>query len=305
MEFNCYNSLFEAIITEDLAIRFAIRFRLIKTTGRLCECGSDLICSNDNSQKLKYRFRCCNSSNICKKTYSILHGTWFWRSHLSIRDQILMIYCYCLELNSIQMMSIFGLGSVHSVADWQNYFRDLCAIYLSETNNHKIGGPNLNVEIDETKIFKNKNRVGRLTNEQEIKDWVFGGICRETKETFFCIVADRSANSLMELLQNNVEVGTHVISDCWSSYNNISNYGYTHSRINHSQNFILPNNPNVHTQTIERAWRGLKENIPRGSRYESRLEYIIQYSFKRKCNWYSLNTSSRFLFLLNLIAEYY
>ena len=81
-----------------------------------------------------------------------------------------MIYCYCLELNSTQSSNIIGLGSVHTTANWGNYFRDVCSIFLSETSNHKIGSLNLNVEINKTKIFKNKNRVVRLTNEQKIKE---------------------------------------------------------------------------------------------------------------------------------------
>ena len=203
------------------------------------------------------------------------------------------------------MIGMFDLKAGHTAADWENYFRDISSIYLTETNNNKIGAPGMTVEIDETKIFKSKNHTGRATNEQLRNEWLFGGICRETKKTFFLIVPDRTETTLMQLLQDNVELGTHVISDSWRSYWRISNYGYSHAMVNHSENFIDPSDENTHTQTIERTWRTLKENIPPSSRYNSRIRYIIQYSFKRRTNWYKLTSAQRFVLLLNLIANYY
>ncbi|CAG2250621.1 unnamed protein product [Mytilus edulis] len=44
----------------------------------------------------------------------------------------------------------------------------------------KIGGPSLMVEIDEAKFGKRKYNRGRVVD----RNWVLGGICRETKEMF-------------------------------------------------------------------------------------------------------------------------
>ena len=302
MIFNSYNSLFSLIIDEEKALIFALEFNLIKR-NRICECNTNLIWSKDVRQKLGYRFRCSN--NLCKKTYLILHGTWFYKAKLSLQDQILMIYCYCMEMSPLQLTGMFGLGSGHTSSDWNNYFRDVCAIHLLEMPQQKIGGNELIVEIDKTKIFKNKNNVGRLTREQETCEWVFGGICRETKETFFTLVQDRKRNTLMQLIENNVNPGTHIISDSWRSYWHIEELGYRHSMINHFKNFIDEMDNTIHTQTIERTWKGLKENIPKASRYSSRSSYIIQYGFKKKTGWYNMNSGERFSLLLNLIALYY
>jgi IS1 family transposase len=305
MQFDSYNSLFKQISTEPRAFEFALQWNLIKKEGRICQCGAELTCTKDNNQPFGFRFRCSKSRSICMKTYSLLHGTWFARSHLPISDQIMMIYCYSLDMTPAQLTGMFGLGSAHTVVDWANYFRDVSAIYMAKREATKIGGLGCTMEIDETKVFKNKNHTGRLTTEQERHQWLFGGICRETKETFFCIVADRTEKTLMCLLQEHVEVGTHIISDCWSSYSRIASYGYTHSSVNHSENFVAPEDPNTHTQTIERTWRSLKENIPPGSRYESRINYILHYSFKRHTGWYGLVPKDRFSLLVNLIATYY
>jgi hypothetical protein len=302
MEPTSYNSLCRQLSNEEQGFTFAINKGLIRKK-RNCECGAELSYAVDSRQKFGHRFRCTKTA--CNKTYSILHGTWFAKSKLPIHDQILLIYCYCLDATSTQLIGMFNFGSRQTAADWSNYFRDICAIYLSECSKMKIGGPGLTVEIDETKIFKRKNITGRLLLEEERGEWLYGGICRETNETFFRIVTDRTEATLMKLLQENVETGTHILSDGWASYRNIPNYGYTHSTVNHSENFVSPLDPNVHTQKIERTWRSVKENIPKSSRYEARTSYILEFSFKKKTNWYALSANERFSLLLSLIARFY
>lgn len=304
MNFKSYNDLFAYIADETLAFNFAIETSLIKLE-RTCECSTPLCLEKDLTQKYGWRFRCISSRSLCRKSYSLLHGTWFWKSKLSIRDQILAIYAYGLECSPMQLSGLLGINAKTTTADWSAYFRDICAIYLSEMNSIKIGGEGLHVEIDESKIFKNKNHIGRLTRQQETREWVFGGICRETKETFFEIVNDRREETLKDAIERNVERGSHIISDQWRSYQNIQNWGYLHSTINHSESFISPEDDLIHTQTIERCWRGLKENIERKSRYESRASYMLVYSFKRRTGWYNMNHSERFNLLIGLISSYY
>jgi hypothetical protein len=216
-----------------------------------------------------------------------------------------MIYCYALETTSFQLSNIFGLGSKSTVADWANYASDISALYLSEASSRKIGGPEATVEIDETQIFRNKNHAGRLTGEQARRKWLFGGICRETKETFFVLISDRSEATLMAALQAHVVAGTRIISDGWAAYRNIPSYGFPHEWVNHSENFLSPEDGDIHTQTIERAWRGVKENIPQGTRYEARLRHIINYGFKGHTDWYNMTAGQRFALLIDLISRFY
>jgi hypothetical protein len=150
--FNSYNSLIEHIPNEAKAVEFAIEQGLIKLAGRTCECGAVLNVVKDTSQRVGIRFRCSKSRAICNKNYSILHGTWFAKSNLPIRDQILLIYCYALETPSSLMSGIIGFGSHHTACDWFNYSKDISALYLLESNDVKIGGIGCTVEIDETCI---------------------------------------------------------------------------------------------------------------------------------------------------------
>lgn len=60
-----------------------------------------------------------------------------------------------------------------------------------------------------------KNNVGRVLPPQ----WVFGGICRQTRETFIVPVQDRTAETLLAVVRAKIAVGSTVMSDCWRSYN--------------------------------------------------------------------------------------
>ena len=60
-----------------------------------------------------------------------------------------------------------------------------------------------------------KNNVGRVLPTQ----WVFGGICRQTRETFIVPVQDKTAETLLAVVRAKIAVGSTVMSDCWRSYN--------------------------------------------------------------------------------------
>jgi len=47
--------------------------------------------------------------------------------------------------------------------------------------------------------------------------------------------------------------GTIIYSDQWAAYGDITGLGFQHYKVNHSLNFVNPNN-GVHTQNIESYW---------------------------------------------------
>uniref|UniRef100_A0A158P4I5 ISXO2-like transposase domain-containing protein n=1 Tax=Tetranychus urticae TaxID=32264 RepID=A0A158P4I5_TETUR len=146
-----------------------------------------------------------------------------------------------------------------------------------------IGGTGRIVEIDETMVFKRKYNRGRLSSEQKRQVWVFGGIDRESKETFAKIVEKRDEATLLEVIKRNILPGTTIYSDGWRSYNNLNQHNYyLHDSVNHSENFLNPSNKSVHTQTIERNWRSLKNNIPKSSHGPKKDDYLIEFLYKSR-----------------------
>ena len=69
------------------------------------------------------------------------------------------------------------------------------------------------VEIDEKFGRRKYNRGGVVEGQ-----WVIGGICRETKESFFVPVADRSKATLLPIIKEHVAVGSVIYTDQWAAY---------------------------------------------------------------------------------------
>ena len=51
-----------------------------------------------------------------------------------------------------------------------------------------------------------------------------------------------------------------LYGDGWRGYSQIAEH-YTLKTVNHSVNFVDPENPQIHTNNIERFWRTLKNEI--------------------------------------------
>ena len=168
--------------------------------------------------------------------------------------------------------------SRQSSVDWRSFCSEVTVNWLN--NQEPIGGQGVIVEIDETFFVKQKYNRGRELRQI----WLFGGIERESKKKFIVPLhrqdQDRSARTLIPLIKQYIKSGSIVISDGWLAYKNLSKEGYTHRVINHSENFVDPDDPTVHTQTIERQWRNLKEWTKRpGLRTQYFEQYFGRYLF--------------------------
>ena len=93
----------------------------------------------------------------------------------------------------------------------------MCASYVLQQQQHQIGGVGFTIEIDEAMFSRRKNHVGRVLPQQ----WCFGGICRETRESFLVAVDDRSANTLIPIIIDKIAPGSTIISDGWAAYNTV------------------------------------------------------------------------------------
>ena len=109
-------------------------------------------------------------------------------------------------------------------------------MFWAEKHSEKLGGPERIVEIDEAKIGKRKYNRGRLVKGH----WIFGGYERESKKIFIVPVEDRTETTLLACIKEWILPGTTIVSDCWKSYNCLSNEGFQHLTVNHSYNFVDP-----------------------------------------------------------------
>jgi hypothetical protein len=72
------------------------------------------------------------------------------------------------------------------------------------------------VEIDETKLGKRKYHRGHWVEGV----WVIAGVERTGEKRFFAVeVADRTAETIKEILDEYILPGSIIYTDCWKSYN--------------------------------------------------------------------------------------
>ena len=116
-------------------------------------------------------------------------------------------------------------------------------VFWALQQGNQIGGVGFHVEIDKSKFGKRKYNEGRVIEGQ----WVFGGICHETRELFMVPMPTRDRDTLLSIIKEKILPGTTIISDCWKAYNCLEADGYKHFKVNHSVNFV---DPDTHFHTI-------------------------------------------------------
>lgn len=241
--------------------------------------------------------------SICQKTRSILYGSWFHKSKLSIKQALCVVAAHAAGIGRDALMFYAGIHSPTTAADWRSFFHDICDRAVFELRRGKIGGPGMIIEVDESMLFRRKNHVGRLLSAEQTPTWVFGGVCRQTGDAFLVPVIRRDEATLLTAIHDNIEAGSTIMSDCWGGYINVNSLGYQHFRVNHRYNFISPQDTEVHTQTVERMWKSLKDIIPEKTSEDDKWRYLAEYIFKRHIGWYNLTIGERILAILKAITE--
>lgn len=242
-------------------------------------------CQNGHAMRLQIRdkgdrWRCHIRGCRCEK--SIRADTWINPSKLPFQTIILFIYCWSKELTSVRFCQEELEISCDTIVNFNNYLREVCAYSLMQ-NPPIIGGPGLTVEIDETLYSRRKNHRGRVLPQA----WVFGGICRETNESFLFEVPDRTAQTLLPIIQNNIRPGSIIVSDEWRSYLRVGTLpqNYQHLTVNHSQHFVDPIT-GAHTQKIESTWNRAKSRNKRhcGTNREMIPGYLCEFMWRQRLN---------------------
>ena len=247
-----------------------------------------------------YMWRCSKKS--CNGEVSIRHNSWFCGSHLSISKILALTYAWAHSFTTSQAMhetsSRDKTTSSETVVDWYNYCREVCAEIISRHHTGRIGGSGKIVEIDESKFGRRKYHRGRVVEGQ----WVFGGICRETKECFVVPVNSRDKATLLPIIQDRILPGTCVMSDLWRAYDCLNDEGFQHLTVNHSLNFVDPDT-GAHTPNIENTWWVAKRSLPQTGRSRDMFEnYLLEFLWRRH---YRTHDSFPFFLFLEHITEIY
>ncbi|XP_053598602.1 uncharacterized protein LOC106693789 [Microplitis demolitor] len=156
---------------------------------------------------------------------------------------------YCLFVGEYLLMNPphqeflireFGL-SPNTYSDWSSFIREVWEYLVIENSDEKIGGRGKIVEIDKAKFGKRKYNRGRVIDGE----WIFSGIERETNKVFMETVPDRTQKTLLEVIKRKIRPHTTIISDCWRAYDCLEDEGFKHLKVNHSLNFVNPEEEEV------------------------------------------------------------
>ncbi|CAG9857125.1 unnamed protein product [Phyllotreta striolata] len=191
----------------------------------------------------------------------LIHG-----SHLKLSQLLVILHEWSMDQPQEEIARVARINQTTTVVDWSNFCRDVCRHHF-DLHENLIGGFNDDgtskiVEIDESYFFKRKYNRGAVRPGL----WVFGEIERGSKRCFLVEVPDRTQETLSALIVQKILPGNTIISDGWQAYNNIGRLGngvYDHRVIIHEDNFVDPNDPDVHTQNIENTWMRAKRKLKR------------------------------------------
>ncbi|CAF1088466.1 unnamed protein product [Brachionus calyciflorus] len=156
--------------------------------------------------------------------------------------------------NNVLSWRCSSCGSYRSVFESSKCSLDL------DKQNLKLGGLGKIIEIDESLYAKLKHGKGKDLKRPNV--WVFGLVQRKDSSTngscYLQVVPNREAETLLSIIYDKCLPGSIIYSDCWSSYNKISQLQYyQHQTVNHSYNFIDPDS-GACTNRIESLWNSSK-----------------------------------------------
>ena len=142
--------------SEDDAFQFLNDRGVFQHNVGQCQCCNIGKMVNFVRADCKYQLRCSNRQ--CRKSYSMLRGTFFKNSKLPLNIILLLGYLWLLKLNWTQIGLITGLSET-VVTNFIGFYRQLVSLAL-DAEDTLIGGPGIIVEIDETKFGRRKYNRG-------------------------------------------------------------------------------------------------------------------------------------------------
>lgn len=273
--------LYHALSTDMDAVEWCKAKGLLKRTAVCPTCHLSMNeAPSDCADRLVWRCSRTISGRRHFRHVSIREGSFFSGSKLSLRLCVYLLYEWSVA-TPVQSCA-FELGlSERAVVRHFKMFRKVAALRMGEMQGQLIGGENSVVEVDECQIGRRKAHRGRIPREM----WIVGGLLRDSnpQQIFMEVVPKRNRRTLQPLLQRHIRLGTRVITDGWGAYSGLSNLGYRHDVVNHTVNFISPDDPSIHTQGIENVWGCLRRFLRSKGTYTRRdiNGYMAEFIFRK------------------------
>jgi len=160
---------------------------------------------------------CFNSQ--CSKIYttvSIRAGSFFEKFRMSLADVWTVILMWSEDTSIAGVVKSFGLSKTTVIKIFA-MLREKVSQHL-QIDPIRLGGPGIVCQIDESLFcHKQKYHRGRIARAQT---WVFGIADTSFKPSkgYMEVVSDRSAETLLEIINRVCRPGSIMYSDKWTAY---------------------------------------------------------------------------------------
>lgn len=256
--------LYDRCRTEESAFNVAIELGLINMNVKSCLCGEIMKIEKGHVRHgIDGIWRC--SKRSCRNTTSLFDNTIFYGMKVPISKALLIWYMHGINMTN------------KSIAEELKIDRDTVSLSLEkiyEKLNHQnrviIGTTNDVYEVDETHIVSRRDSRGRILPGERY--WIIGIINRSNKKIALRVVRNRTLPLCTSFILSTIPQGATVYTDSWRGYNALRSHGYDHHTVNHKYEFVRSDNPDIHTQTIERLWKTFKEKNIHGISFEIIVE---------------------------------
>lgn len=251
---------------------------------KICErCGYTtrlVVYRQGRSQRLIFRCK----ARICQAKRPI------FRTALPLTSYVHLVYLLLSDASYRQLNWWYGFANT-TISSCKQKLREIYKKYVDDRPVY-LGGPGLVVEVDETVL----SRRGVIRSPTSTSDttadtvWIVGAIDNTPSKNFFLKrVENRKVNTLTNVLDGVIRVGSLLYTDGYPSYPRVAdNLTLEHHVVNHSEGFIA--HDGTHTNNQEGFWSHLKglmrkENGVQRSNIDTWLD---EYIFKRR---YFLNAT--------------
>jgi len=257
-----------------------------------------VFCDHDRVYELKghnKRYKCSK----CRKQFSVIKGTIFENSPISLQKWFVAIYVITSHKKGISSIQLGKDIGVTQKTAW--FMNQRIRFALKAKTFNKMAGT---VQCDETYVGgKNKNRVGKnkIRNSQGRslidKTPVFGIV--GDGQVYTEVVSDTKSTTLKPIIKKMVKTGSIVITDEWRAYKKMPRE-YQHEVIQHRLNEFVRGK--FHTNSIEGFWSLLKRGIY-GIYHQVSPKHLHRYcdEFSFRYNTRQITESDRFNYLMKKI----
>jgi len=221
-------------------------------------CDGRMIWIQDPSKADGYRFRCRH----CDATCSIRRDTIFQGSHLSLMELTRIYFHYFLRGISIKICARELALTKKTVGKLYSKLRSAISQYVTEfmqvefMGEEPQDGPNVTEEHAYPVVECDESLFSHITqNGVREQVWVFGLYDRGSDECRLFVVPDRTADTLENLILENVAPDTVIYTDRWEGYRNLNNLNYIHRVVQHNRGFGRGLDT---TNGIESIWSQIK-----------------------------------------------